>query len=262
MSNRRVKKLDKANTYTDDLVSRIRELGKGANQTINSGICSGTVAVLFADIVGFTTLAERITPERSINLLRQFHGRMTHAVEIHSGSVNQYIGDSIMAVFVKDRPATNALMCAYFMFGILKQWNKRRRMVGSSPINIGIGVHIGDVAMGEIGNDHHRQYSVVGDTVNVAQRLEALTRKAVFPLLVSRAVVDSIRRETNDRKRHQLGRFGTFTVPGRAGQIEIWGSKAELDGMENSAADIAKCRFETEPNKGGLNPYRLGRPVM
>jgi class 3 adenylate cyclase len=186
-----------------------------------------TVAVLFADIVGFTGLAEGLTPAMTIDLLRRYHARMADNVRAHGGTVAQYSGDAIMAIFgephASAHDATNALTCAYGMLATIARWNAKRRLRGRFPIHIGIGVHTGAVAVGKIGVEHHAEHVVVGDTVNVARKLEALTRNLRTPLIVSHELVDAVTNETRDtRLITQLTAHGLCQVPGRVGRIPIW----------------------------------------
>jgi len=185
------------------------------------------VAVLFADIVGFTALSEKQPPERVIGLLRDFHGRMAREVFAHAGTVDKYIGDAIMATFGTPRPgerdATNALACAHAMLAAVETWNEARTLAGADPVKVGIGLHFGPAVMGDIGDEKRLEYAVVGDTVNVASRLEAMTRKVAAPLVVSDEVVAAVKREGGDGAPLEgLKRGRATTVRGRAGKVDVW----------------------------------------
>ncbi len=186
------------------------------------------VAVLFADIVGFTAIAEKQLPEEIIGLLREFHGRMARAVFAHGATVDKYIGDAIMVTFgtphVGPRDATNALACANAMLRAVSEWNMERAAAGATPIEVGIGLHYGSAVLGDIGEERCLEYAVVGDTVNVASRLEALTRKLNTPLVISNDVVEAVRRETNnpDQALSGLARGPAANVSGRAGSVGVW----------------------------------------
>jgi adenylate cyclase len=185
------------------------------------------VAVLFADIVGFTTLSENEPPERTIALLRDFHARMAREVFNHGGTVDKYIGDAIMATFgtphtgVHD--ATNALACARAMLASIEAWNRERGARGETAIEVGIGLHFGPAVMGDIGDERRLEYAVIGDTVNVAARLEALTREVEAPLVVSDDTVAAVRRETGESAALTGLRQGeTASVRGRLGAVAVW----------------------------------------
>ena len=151
------------------------------------------VAVLFVDIIGFTGLCEGLAPEAVVRLLRQFHQRVQASVFEHGGTLDKYIGDGVMATFGTPRPgprnATDALLCALRLVGTVRDWNAARQKDGDKPILIGIGVHYGDVVLGEIGTPQRREFTVIGDAVNVAARLERLTRNLRTPLVVSEETV-------------------------------------------------------------------------
>jgi adenylate cyclase len=137
-------------------------------------------AVLFADIAGFSALAERIEPEILGKMLGALRGIQREAIERHGGIVDKYIGDAVMAVFGVPDPAPDdarrALACALDMRDGIAAWNDARAQVGLPTLRVGIGVHYGDVFAGAIGDEQRLEFATLGDTVNVAQRVEGLTR--------------------------------------------------------------------------------------
>ena len=157
------------------------------------------VAVIFTDLVDFTRLAERETPERTMALLRELHARLTDAVFAHEGTLEKFLGDGLMATFGTPtrgpRDAANAIECALHMVHVLAVWNEERMAKGEQPLAVGIGAHFGPVILGDIGTDRRVEYAVVGDTVNIASRLEAMTRRLGSPVVVSRALADAARAE-------------------------------------------------------------------
>jgi len=185
------------------------------------------VGVLFADIVGFTRLSETADAETVIRLLRDFHGRMARTVFDHGGTVDKYIGDCIMATFgtpeAGPRDASNALACARAMLASLEALNAERGGRGEPPLAVGIGVHYGPAVLGDIGDERRVEFAVIGDTVNVASRLEALTRQSGTPLLVSEETVEAARREGAGRAELAgLVEAEPATVRGRSGQVRLW----------------------------------------
>lgn len=137
------------------------------------------VAVMFLDIKGFTPLTEDQAPHDVIDLLRGFHGRMETEVFRHNGTLDKYLGDGLMATFGTPQPgeqdATDALACARAMQTVLEVWNRDRRRKGLPALRVGIGLHYGEVVLGDIGANR-LEYAVLGAAVNVASRLENLTR--------------------------------------------------------------------------------------
>lgn len=146
------------------------------------------VAVLFIDIVGFTRLAAGRDPHEVIALLRGFHGRMEREVFRHSGTLDKYLGDGLMATFGTpepgDRDASNALDCARAMQDSLAVWNTERRRLGEPEIHAGIGIHYGETLLGDIGANR-LEYAVIGTAVNVAARLEEMTRGLKAEIVMS-----------------------------------------------------------------------------
>ena len=135
------------------------------------------VAVLFADIVGFTNFAEENKAEQVFQMLREFHGRMEQVVFDHGGTVDNYIGDCIMATFGTPLPsehdALQALKCARAMRVALDRWNEERRRAGLDEVDVRIGCQYGPVVIGAIGSERNLSFAVIGDTCNVASRLQA-----------------------------------------------------------------------------------------
>ncbi|MVO16449.1 adenylate/guanylate cyclase domain-containing protein [Parasedimentitalea huanghaiensis] len=146
------------------------------------------VAVLFIDIVGFTRLAAKLDALEVIELLRGFHGRMEREVFRHHGTLDKYLGDGLMATFgtpmAGPQDATNALACARDMIEVLEQWNLERRRKGDKEIHVGIGIHYGETVLGDIGANR-LEYAVIGTAVNVAARLEEMTRALNANIVIS-----------------------------------------------------------------------------
>lgn len=155
-----------------------------------------TVAVLFVDIVGFTRMAETMPPEQVVTLLRAFHGRMAGQIFRCGGTVEKYIGDEIFAVFgllkAEAGDSASALRCANGMLATLEAWNVERTERGEPPLSIGIGLNYGSAVMGDVGSDQGLSFTVIGDTVNTASRLQSLTRDLGTPLVVADALIANI----------------------------------------------------------------------
>jgi adenylate cyclase len=185
------------------------------------------VAVLFADIRGFTALAECRSPEEVIGLLRAFHGRMAETVFAHAGTLDKFIGDGLMATFGTPAPgpsdAADALACARAMLRDLDGWNAERRARGEPPIEVGIGLHYGPAVLGDIGGAERFEFAVIGDTVNVASRLERLTRELDCRLVVGDALIRRLRAggATPDLAAGLI-HLQPQTLRGRAGPTGVW----------------------------------------
>ncbi len=148
-----------------------------------------TVAVLFADIVGFTKLTEPLSPERTFALLRSFQARSCAIVFKHGGTLDKYLGDGFMATFGSvgpqpDAPA-RALACAFELLQEIERWNRKRSARGADPLRVSIGIHCGPVTVGNLGGRERVEFTVVGDVVNVASRLEEVTREVGGSIVAS-----------------------------------------------------------------------------
>jgi adenylate cyclase len=187
-----------------------------------------TVAVLFADIVGFTSMAERMTPEAVVAMLREYHERMTAQIFACGGTVEKYIGDAIFAVFgvpaASDEDAANALRCADMMMAALDCWNEEREVHGEPRLAMGIGLNYGLAVLGDVGSEHSFSFTVIGDTVNTAARLQGLTRSLETPLVVGDPLVSAVKSAGADAA-FALARLrdqGEQALRGRAGMIRVW----------------------------------------
>ena len=144
--------------------------------------------VMFSDIRGFTTLAETLPPEETIELLNTYYTLMFDAISGHGGVVNQMIGDGLMAIFGAPIPLADHCECAVRaaleMIEMIDLFNVERDAAGKPPIRIGIGIASGEMVAGYTGTNERATYTCIGDTVNLASRLEAHTKVAQRPILI------------------------------------------------------------------------------
>ncbi len=189
---------------------------------------SQDVAVLFTDIVGFTKYAERNDAEDVMSLLRDYHALVERAIFEHEGTLEKYIGDGVMATFGRPEQspgdATNALLCAQQIIASNTEFNRKREVEGKEPVTISIGIHYGTVILGDIGPERRLEFAVVGDTVNVASRLEAESRKIGCKCVVSDDVIKNVDQSVLD-KETALAPFhlhGDVQLRGRNQPISVW----------------------------------------
>jgi adenylate cyclase len=179
------------------------------------------VAVLFSDLRGFTSYAETLEPEELVKQLNAYMRVMVDTIDRHEGIVDKFIGDAIMAVFgaptSRADDADNAVECAQAMIRALEEHNRERASQGLPPLRHGIGVHFGPVVAGNIGTADRAAYTVIGDAVNLASRLENATKQVGYDLLVSREAVQACTRT------HKLTRIDEIHVPGREGSVVVYG---------------------------------------
>lgn len=186
-----------------------------------------TIGVLFADLCGFTAMSERMNPADVLLFLREYHSRMETLVFDHDGTLDDYIGDGIFATFgVPDagpKDAGNTLRCALAMLSMLESWNGERAGAGEQPIRIGVGIHYGPAVLGDIGSERSMDFTVIGDTVNVASRLERLTRELDCDLVVSGELVEQVKREGGgDALVAGLVAAGDCVLRGRDGKVPVF----------------------------------------
>jgi adenylate cyclase len=185
-------------------------------------------AVLFADLVGFTAWAERHAAHEVIALLREVHAQLEEAVFRHHGTLDKFIGDGMMATFGTPDPgphdATNALGCLRAIVDEFEVWNTRRILKSKEQIRIALGLHYGPVVVGNIGTDRRLEFGVLGDTVNVASRIETLTREFGVVAAISGQVAEAVMNEATGEEQRLLAGFanqGPVALRGRAERVTV-----------------------------------------
>lgn len=188
------------------------------------------VGVLFVDVVGFTSMAEQFTPEQSVMFLRQLHSRLAQSVFNHNGAIDKFLGDGLMATFGATRPsesttsnaATDALACGIDMIDTIEKWNVERVAQGQPSIEIGVGLDFGPAFVGDIGDDRRLEFTVVGDTVNVAARVEALTRTSEGLMLVTERALEAARQSRRGKiLAEQFVPAGNQSIKGRKETVRL-----------------------------------------
>jgi adenylate cyclase len=146
-------------------------------ESFKLGGVTQTITVLFADIRGFTRIAEHAAPEKIVDLLNRYFSAMTDIIFAHGGTLDKYLGDGLMALFgaptTTPKDANNALSAAVAMQRRMIGINAELREEGFPEIGVGIGLHTGEVIVGYIGSERRSEYTAIGDTVNTSSRLES-----------------------------------------------------------------------------------------
>ncbi len=157
------------------------------------------IAVLFIDIRGFTQLSEGMTPQEVSDFVTEFRHRVARVVDAHDGVIDKFMGDAAMVLFTEPddphRAAANGLACATDLHRAMTRWSTRRVALGQQPVSAGIGLHFGAVFSGVVGDETRLEYSVFGDTVNVAARLQEMSKTLNSPVLASREAVSAAQAE-------------------------------------------------------------------
>lgn len=182
------------------------------------------VSVLFSDIRSFSTLSETMPPKEVVELLNEYLGEMSVAVQNWGGYINNFIGDAIVVVFGVPVPVQDserrAVFAALEMRERLNSLNKRRVAEGKVPLRNGIGISTGEVVAGQMGSLDRFLYTVIGDTVNVAARLESLSKDfPEYPILIN----DETWRALDDQPGYEACDLGEQAVKGRLASVRVWG---------------------------------------
>jgi len=153
------------------------------------------VAVMFADIRGFTPRSELLDPEALVRILNRYFEEAVGCVHAHGGTVDKFLGDGLMAFFGAPNPlpdpARAALAAAKDLFTRVARLNRQLTAEGARPLEIGIGLNAGHAVVGHVGARSRHEYTAIGDTVNVAARLEGLTKEIGYALVCSAAVASA-----------------------------------------------------------------------
>jgi adenylate cyclase len=210
------------------------------------------VAVLFADIVGFTPIAENNPPEKVMTLLRRYHSVIERAIFENGGTLDKYLGDGVMATFgtpeAGPEDAANAFRAGWRIVEDMVQCSRECMEHGDPEFQVSVGVHYGPVIIGDIGPARRLEFAVVGDTVNVANRLEAETRRLGCRMIVSDEVVRRIANGAREIAHFRLRR--SVRLRGRSAPIDIWvgGSDVAASGTQGGRA-AAKPRARKKREK-------------
>ena len=173
------------------------------------------VTVLFSDIRDYTSLSEQMSPEENFKFVCSFNERMGPAIRRHNGFINQYLGDAIMAIF--PRNAEDALSAAIEMQKEVQDLNRIRASSDLTPIQIGVGMHTGPLIMGITGDENRMDATTISDTVNIASRLESLTKHYSVNIILS----DSSLKQIEQKDGFHLRSLGLVQLKGKREAVEI-----------------------------------------
>jgi adenylate cyclase len=199
-------------------------VGSHAGELILAGATrrgSGTTvraAILICDLRDFTRISDNWPRDDVIDLLNDYFDAMSEPIARHGGEILKFIGDGLLAIFPLDQPSAcaNLLRAVAEARQAIAALNEKNHGTGRAPLNYGIGVHVGDVMYGNIGSRTRLDFTVIGPAVNMASRLEALTKQLGRTVLLSRAFADFVESD------FELERVGEYPVRGFSDPIELF----------------------------------------
>jgi len=213
---------------------------------------SDFVTILFSDIRAFTEISENLSPQELMDFLNGYLREMNPPIMEHQGFVDKFIGDAIMAVF--DQPdktnadeAENALDAALGMQKVLVQLNQKRKKLKLDPVSIGIGIHSGNVIIGTVGFEERMDSTVLGDAVNLASRLEGLTKFYGCSLIISEDTHGLL----SNQKKYHTRELDRVMVKGRKTPLNIY---EVFNGDEEEKIKLKLDFLDTFQE--GMNAYR------
>ena len=208
------------------------------------------ISILFSDICGFTSLAEASGPRETVSMLNEYFEEMVEVIFSHGGILDKYIGDAIMALFgapiVRPGDADRALRAACGMTVALKSYNAERVRGGRQPIKIGVGLNSGPAILGSIGSPKRMEYTAIGDSVNLASRLEAATRFYDVPILVAEPTLKLL------IDRHPLREIDLLRVKGKQQPVAVYEALGRFTPEELDVNERPLAAY-----KDGLARYRI-----
>jgi CHASE3 domain sensor protein/class 3 adenylate cyclase len=174
------------------------------------------MSILFSDIRAFTTLSESLTPEDNFRFINAYLARMGPAITAHHGFIDKYIGDAIMALF--SRSADDAVQAGITMLNVLREYNQHRANSGYVPIQIGVGINTGALRLGTVGEQNRMDGTVIGDAVNLASRIEQLTKTYGVSLLISHHTLSQL----EDPSKYAIRLIDRVKVKGKSEMVSVY----------------------------------------
>ncbi len=195
-----------------------------------------TLSILFSDIRSFTTISEGLAPDVLVSGLNRYFSIMVDIIMNRGGIVDKYIGDAIMAIFGApvghDNDALSSVLAGLEMVDALETFNADQRQRNEPEFHIGVGINFGTVTVGNIGTERKMDYTVIGDMVNVASRLEGLTKRYHQKVVISQILKDEVNGALPMRE------IDAVAVKGRRGGIRIYAPRKELVPPEDRAIPL------------------------
>ena len=225
-----------ARFFAPELVDELAEIDTPLSLTRHQ-----PAAVLFVDMVGFTAYCARLAPENVIAFLRDLQTLLSQCVFSENGYIDKFLGDGLLAVFGAPLPcsidATNAARSAIKILHSVADWNKQRLQSGDEEVRMAVGIHHGPIVQGDIGSESRLELTVVGDTVNIASRVEAFCRTLGFDLLVTASFIEALHAEGSGDLARMFADLGHHALRGRSEPIHLYGITWPMSGTDLATID-------------------------
>jgi len=195
----------------------LKNLGKEAIDNVKLGDnVEKEMTVLFSDIRNFTTLSEQMTPKETFKFINSYLSVMGPVIRNHHGFIDKFIGDAIMALF--DTSADDAVRGGIGILQRLVEYNQGRKLAGYDPVDIGIGINTGTLRIGTVGERDRMEATVISDAVNLASRIEGMTKMYGIPLLISDATYHAL----EDPTKYHIRKIDRVKVKGKTKPVTLW----------------------------------------
>jgi PAS domain S-box-containing protein len=232
---KRLKEIEETNKRLNTLINELNKtldlfkkyvpepiVMKGLTQK-EEDIRSGEIlnaALLFCDIRGFTPIAEKLSPNQVVHLLNIYYSGMSEVIHKHDGVINQFVGDEIFVSFGAPEPIKNpelsSVLCAIDMVHKLDDISKNLSSIIKDKIIVGIGINFGRIIAGNLGSDERLSYSITGDAVNTAKRIESLTRELPNTILISQSIYEKAKNHISTKP------WGEVQVKGKNERVGVY----------------------------------------
>ncbi len=208
------------------------------------------MTVLFSDIRSFTTLSESMTPRENFDFINSYLARMGPVIRAHNGFIDKYIGDAIMALFADS--ADDALRASVEMQLALQKWNASRAKYALAPVRVGVGLHRGLLMLGTIGENQRMEGTVIADAVNLASRIEGLTKQYGAAILLS----DETRRALKDPDQFQMRFIDRVRVKGKSEPVTLYEALSGLPEETRRARLASLDQFQAAADRYASAEFR------
>src|SRR5919202_2507251 len=206
---------------------------------------SQEMAVMFSDIRSFTTMSESMTPQDTFTFVNAYLQRVGPAIRQHNGIIVKYLGDGLMAIFPNG--ADDAVQAGITKLKKIREYNQQRQVKGYQAIQVGIGIHVGHLMVGMVGEENRMQGDALSDSVNLTARLEGLTKYYGVSMLISEQVLEKL----SDPSQYEIRFLDRATVKGKREPISIY------EVMDGEAEEVKALKFQTQSDfEQGLEHYR------